>query len=223
MGTDGLDNELEIVTHLNEKKFSEINNNLKRFLKFLNNNRELNEDTVIYARKLSKSVKTDIIITFNRTNYNISVKKGTGNSVHQETIDLFVDFINRHTNPSELIEDFRHFINSFDSNRTYFKKYPQKRRRIQQFFDLNARPLLIRFLKTGKFDVGHADYLYHGTLEKGKFETIDNVIDAMISESRRGSASLYVGHLTFQKWNTNNLKKRGSIQLKASTITNFLR
>jgi len=223
MGKDGLDNESEIVNHLNRKKFSEINNNLKSFLKFLNNNRELNKDTIISARRLSRNVKTDIIITFNGTNYNVSVKKGTGNSVHQETIDLFVDFINKHTSTSELIEDFRHFINSFDSNRTYFEKYPQKRKRIQQFFDLNARPLLIRFLKTGKFNDGHADYLYHGTLERGKFDTIDNVINSMISKTRWGSASLYVGHLTFQKWNTNNLKKRGSIQLKASTITDFLR
>lgn len=223
MGKNGLNNESEIVNHLNRKYFSKINNNMRRFLIFLNSNREINDDTVIYAKRMSRNVKTDIIIIISGTNYNISVKKGTGNSVHQETIDQFVDFINEHTSTPELIEDFRHFINSFDSNKAYFKKYPQKRKRIQRFFDLNSRPLLMRFLKTGKFTDNHADYLYHGTVEKGKFETIENIINAMILKTKRGNASLYVGHLTFQKWNTNNLKKRGSIQLKASTITAFLR
>jgi len=223
MGKDGLDNESEIVNHLNRKKFSEINNNLKRFLIFLNGNRELNDYTSIHARKLSRNVKTDIIISFNDNEYNISVKKGTGNSVHQETINLFVDFINNNSRAHNLIDDFRNFINSFNSNREYFKKYPDKKRRIQQFFDDNARPLLVRFLKTGKFPVGHADYLYHGTVENGKFETMDNIIEAMISRKYRGNATLHVGHLSFQKWNTNNIEKRGSIQLKASTITDFLR
>ena len=112
MGTNGLDNESIIVNHLNGKKFSEINDNLKRFLIFLNISRELNESTIISAQRLSKNVKTDIIITFNGRNYNISVKKGSGNSVHQETIKFFVEFINKHAVASELIEDFRCFINS---------------------------------------------------------------------------------------------------------------
>ena len=196
--------------------------NLARFLKFLSNNHDLKDDIIIYARRLERNVKTDIVITFNGRNYNVSVKKGTGNSVHQETIGIFENFIDRQLSNSELIEDFRHFINSFDSNKDYFAKYPERQKKIQKFFDINSKTLLIRFLKTGRFNEGHAKYLYHGTFENGKFNTIDNVINKMISTPRTGGASLYVGHLTFQKWNTNNIKKRGSIQLKASTITDFL-
>ena len=37
--------------------------------------------------------KPDIIIEINNKRKNVSIKKGSGNSVHQEDIDLFIDFL----------------------------------------------------------------------------------------------------------------------------------
>ncbi len=49
---------------------------------------------ILYRLHQEKSgQKPDMIITINNVIKRISIKKGTGNSVHQEKVDVFVEFL----------------------------------------------------------------------------------------------------------------------------------
>lgn len=223
MSKEGFDNEKEIASYLNGKRFSELNENMKRFVKALNGRINLKESSLIKAKAIKGLFKTDLILKFNKTTRNISVKTGKGNSFHQEKIETFINFIDKLGASEEVKTYLNEFIDSYDDGKVYFSKFPSKKKIIQDFFNKNKKQLLIRFLKTGKYSDNHADYVYHGKISKGKFEDVGSVIKKMIRFKPSGSAQIYVGALTFQKWNTRNKSKRGSIQLKGPTINKFLK
>lgn len=223
MSKDGFANEKKIAEYLDGKKFVDLNPNMKRFLKVLNNNSDLKGNSVIRAKVIGGLFKTDLILRFNNKPKNISVKKGSGNSFHQEKIETFIDFINKLGASEEVKTYLNEFINSYEDGKVYFSKFPSKKKAIQNFFNKNTKRLLIRFLKTGRYSINHADYIYYGKISNGKLEDVDAVIKKMIKAKPFGSAQIYVGALTFQKWNTRHESKRGSIQLKGPTINKFLK
>ena len=223
MGKNGFVNEDKIADYLDGKSYSELNNNWKQNIKYLNHKKELSPNTKIKANALHGAKKADLLISFNGKTSYISVKKGSGNSVHQEKIEFFIDYIKKFEPSDKVISSLKQFIDSYDDGNVYFEKHPDQKEDIQDFFNQNARDLMVRFLKTGRFSNGHAEYIYHGKIDEGKIRSIDSVIDEMIEEPPSGNAQLYVGCLTFQKWNTRNEKKRGSIQLKSPTLRKFLK
>ncbi len=222
MSKDGFDNEKEIASYLDSKNFSQLNNNMRRFLKFLNGS-NLKENSLIRAKAINGQFKTDLVIKFNNKTKNISVKKGSGNSFHQEKIETFIEFIDKLGASKEVKIYLVEFIDSYKDGKVYFSEFPSKKEAIQKFFDKHSKKLLIRFIRTGKYKEYPADYIYHGKISHGKFGKTEFVINKMIKERPTGNAQIYVGALTFQKWNTRNESKRGSIQLKGPTINKFLK
>ena len=93
---DGFKNENDIIKYINQvKNFNDMNDNIKSFLSFLFDDIDLNGKTISASKpkNFSKNIKPDIIIsTSNITKY-VSLKKGSGNSVHQETLSDFEKFL----------------------------------------------------------------------------------------------------------------------------------
>lgn len=81
---------------------------MKNFIAFLSQGHDY-ISYPIYARKTAKGIKPDIIITINNFSKYVSIKKGSGNSVHQEPLSLFSQFLsNNHVSP-EIINALKHF------------------------------------------------------------------------------------------------------------------
>lgn len=76
MGQDGFENETLLMEALNNKRFNELNKNLKDVITFTSE-KPLNENMLIQAYKVGGVNKTDLVIEFNSEQYNISIKKGT--------------------------------------------------------------------------------------------------------------------------------------------------
>ena len=89
---DGFINEKELREYINQNKYSAYNPNIKDFLSFIFPE-HLNTSLPFIAEKIGGQAKPDLCIKHNGLKKYISVKKGSGNSVHQEPIEVFFPYI----------------------------------------------------------------------------------------------------------------------------------
>ena len=235
MSQQGFANEDLILNYLNSKKFKSINKNWQKFLKEIFP--EVQDDDTVLCSKKGGINKSDLIITINGISKNISIKIGTGNSVHQEPIEEFITFLKGAYNINEdLANDLRFFIwgdGTFDgkgkikqrlSAPEFTEKYPEIIERIRIFFKEHKEDLIKRFVIAGPKSKVIPEYLYHGNKNKGVWRKTEKVIKWLCEDSNESNGAIPVGRLTFQAWNRNinggdkSEKKRGVIQLKWGTV-----
>ena len=110
LSKDGFENETLIELYLNGKKFLDLNDNWKNILEVMFK-KSLDKTTKISCEKKGGQNKSDLIISNNNTSFSVSVKKGSGNSVHQEPLEEFIDFLKDSYEINEQISnDLRYFI-----------------------------------------------------------------------------------------------------------------
>lgn len=239
MGNTGFINENNFLETLNNKKLKDLNKNLQELIKSTFN--EVKNDTVIKCKKYGGTNKSDIEIIIGEETHTFSIKKGSGNSVHQEPIEDFICYLKKEFNINDVIaNDLRFFIwgdGTYDSTGNVnerlkaselVKKYPEKIKNIQTLFDEKAKNLIKRFVVTGAKSTSEAEFIYYGTIENGIWCKSSDVVNWLVENKPKSNKGIYVGRLTFQAWNRNikrgekSEKKRGHIQLKWATIKNDL-
>ena len=239
----GNKNELNIVQALKDKTFSVLNNNLKEFVKYVakDNNINIEPNTKIDAKYESNTrLKQDFYLYINGNEYSISLKMGSGNSVHQEKCDDFVKYIKENLSASdEVCNNFLFFLwadgtldgtgsKEKDSNgniisrftsKEFRERYPDKYDNLQKFLNNNQEELIKRFLFVGRHN-SKVDYVYHGNLLNGFWVSAKEIIDLNIRESK--GKGLHVGKLSLQAWNVSKMgnteHKRGQLQVKYSQM-----
>ena len=231
MSYSGFENEDKIRNALNGKKFDELSENLQKLIK----NSFIAFDGVLIATKQAGQNKSDLKITIGNESHTYSIKKGTGNSIHQEPIEPFLKFLEANYNiTNDTKDNLRLFIwgdGTVDGsgevkNRlsvSQFKKlYPNEINDIQNFFDAIKEPLVRRFLIEGVGSSSSAEFIYYGTVENGVCCESNKILEWILNNDSNGAIS--IGKLTFQAWNRNinggdkSEKKRGVIQLKWGSI-----
>lgn len=207
----GFENEDELIEHLNNKKVKELNKNLKDFIFFLFDS--VDEESNIQATTEKSGQKPDMIIVINDNIKKISIKKGTGNSVHQEKVDVFAEFLASINIPNDLINELLRFhwgdgtcdgtgnqrISSFE----YKREFPEKIEIINAEFNKedNLKQFINRFImqgKSNKYDT--VDALYYGNVEKGHWATKEEIIEYIVNNTFELD-SVHFGPLTYQIWN----------------------
>lgn len=247
----GFKNEKALAYELNERKYIDLNTNLKKFIEYICKQEKiaLKRDTIIYSEKVKGQVKRDIYIKIDNKEFGVSVKMGGGNSVHQEKLESFISWAKENTDITELEEhDLRIMIWAdgtidgsreirFDENgnvigrfgaKDFKKIYPEKLERLNNFFDRNRKSIILRALFDGKGQ-GVATYLYKGTILNGRWiskeEYIKNFVDV---KDKIKSDTPRVGNLTYQAYNSSlqatksGEKKRGDIQFKYGSMEDDL-
>lgn len=241
----GLNNEASIVESLNDKTVSELNTNLRKFINSicLENSIDVGKiGRIISTIEANSNLKQDFYIKLGNKTFGVSCKMGTGNSVHQERISDFNEYISTTLNASkEICDEFSFFIwadgtvdgtGSIEKNiegniisrftsTEYKKNYPERREKLLAFLKLNERALLERFLFVGRHN-SIVDYIYHGTSENGVWLSKEEILDYLIKNSELNKdsyrATLPIGRMTLQAWNIsrkgNTEQKRGEIQAK---------
>ena len=231
MSFSGFENEDRIIEALNGKTFESLTINLQELIK----NSFSNYNGTIKAIKRAGQNKSDLKITINNETHTYSIKKGTGNSIHQEPIEPFLEFLEQNYGiDEEMKNNLRLFIwgdgtldGSGDvANRLsapqFKKQYPQVIESIQNFFNSIKKPLIKRFLIEGVNSNSSAEFVYYGTVEDGTCCKSDKIVDWIANNNSKGAIS--IGKLSFQAWNRNinggdkSEKKRGVIQLKWGSI-----
>lgn len=231
MSYSGFENEDKIMEAINGKKFNDLNYNLQQLIK----DSFSSYQGKIEATKEAGQNKSDLKIIIGNESHTYSIKKGTGNSIHQEPIESFLEFLAQNYNIDEEMKDnLRLFIwgdGTLDgkaevSNRLsapqFKKQYPKVVETVQTFFNTIKTPLIKRFLIEGVQSNSSAEYVYYGTVESGVCCKSDKVVEWIANNNSKGAIS--IGKLTFQAWNRNinggdkSEKKRGVIQLKWGSI-----
>ena len=93
----GFKNEKDFVEALNNQKYEDLGENASMFIRQLYPS--ITHDSIIEAQNVGgRGLKPDVTISVTGDDTNVSLKKGTGNSVHQEKLALFLmycsDFLN---------------------------------------------------------------------------------------------------------------------------------
>lgn len=258
----GFSNEYNIVNALNNKKIYELPSNLKKFILSIcsDNNISHNQYTKVKSKLASKQIdittgrkinpKVDLFISIGENVFGISTKIGSGNSVHQEKVDSFIEWAinsdNIIINDYSVLDDLKFFIwadGTLDgtakivkdvngkikgrfSTSSFKKLYPEKRDRIQEFLNLNKLEIIKRALFFGKTNT-EVHYIYHGNTKHGKWLKKTDLINLNLNYPLSNS-TLNVGRLSFQIYNSDlkgtksGASKRGFIQLKYGSISKDL-
>jgi hypothetical protein len=236
----GFQNELAILHSLNNKRFFEINNNLRKVIKRVFSLEDINEDTLITCFPTAGQNKGDIKLCTGSTCFNISIKIGVGNSVHQEKVEDFLIFLDNNFGITEdLANSIRLFIwgdETLDGSGAFknrlsashfSKKYPEVINKLNSYFNLHKFELIKRFVITGKSNDQVVDYLYYGDPELGFVVSGDDILSYLLDSKNQSKGKVSIGGLNFQAWNRNinggnkSEKKRGVIQLKWSGLKNI--
>ena len=227
MKNSGFKNEIELIKALNGKKISDLNQNLRKlliksFYKY---------SSKIHCQLQAGKNKSDLQITIGEESHTYSVKKGRGNSIHQEALTPFLEFLeSEHQLSKKTKEQIQRFIfadgtsdgtgeiKSRLSSKKFKKKHPKIIKEVQAYFDQHKKALIERFLINGVESNSSAEFIYYGTVKKGTVCRSQDVLNWVASHKSKGT--LNIGKLTFQAWNRNLKgkqkaeKKRGVIQIK---------
>lgn len=92
----GFEIEREIISNLNNKKITSLPIEYKKLMSNLYKNIGGKNDLIKCAKKegIGLEKKNDLTIEFQNKTVNLSIKSGSANSVHQENIHSFIDFLN---------------------------------------------------------------------------------------------------------------------------------
>ena len=155
MSFSGFENKDRIIGALNGKMFEDLDKNLQQLII----SSFSNYGAVIECIKQAGQNKSDLKISIGNESHTYSIKKGTGNSIHQEPIEPFLEFLAQNYSIDEQIKNnLRLFIwgdNTLDGTGEIFdrlsapqfkKKHPQVVESIQEFFNTIKYPLIKRFL-----------------------------------------------------------------------------
>lgn len=236
--TSGFKNEDELIEYLNSKKIKDLNSNMKDFIFFIFEN--INEENIIQATSGKSGQKPDMIITINNVIKRISIKKGKGNSVHQEKVDVFVEFLESINISNETINKLLKFhwgdgtsdgtgsqrISSSD----YKQQFPEEIEMINKEFnkEKNIKEFIYRFIMQGKSDdYDIVDALYYGNVNEGHWASKDEIIEYVVNNIF-SLDSIHFGPLTYQIWNRclnfnpNTENRRRVMQVKWGSLLNDL-
>lgn len=232
--TSGFQNETDLIGALSNKLYRELNDNLKKFISFLFP--QVNNNDKIQCRSGMVGQKPDIIIEINNKRKNVSIKKGSGNSVHQEDIDLFIDFLTNLNISEKAKNELLKYhwadgtIDGSGKTRISSAKYKAEHQKEIDLInsELNKKELLTKLItrvlfkgKSDKFE--EADIVYYGTINKGHWATKDEIIKHMLN-NKIDINSIHFGSLTYQIWNRclnfnpNTENRRNVMQVKWGSL-----
>jgi hypothetical protein len=227
----GFQNEDNIINYLNTTSFNDLNIIHQKFILDINKGKKPQK---IFANKYGGPNKADIGVTIDDNEYLFSIKKGTGNSVHQEPLEDFIKFLKEnYEDNNDFFDSLRFFIwgdgtlngtgNKSDRiDAPKFKKlYPNHIKIIQNYLNKHKDVLIDRFVISGVKSTKNADFLWYGESIDGIMISKEDMLTIINSCTKK---PLSLGILTFQSWNRNikpdgkSENKRGVIQLKWGTL-----
>ena len=241
--SDGFRNEIDIEKCLDFKIFDNINPNLQHFLQDVFKGYSL-KGKRIHAIRSRVNVKPDFYLQVDgiAKGAYISVKKGGGNSVHQESLDSFLTFIESLDATEEIINDIKRFHygdGTIDNTgkvrykaREFAKDNPEMIKRLNDFFaqEKVRNACIDRVVFKGIMeDAPEAEYLYHGTSYSGVWASKKEILEFIEGyRNKEDSTTVNIGPLSYQVWNRNLTfkvsaeKKREQMQMKWSSLEDIL-
>lgn len=241
----GFLNKETIMNALNGQSFENIKQeNLKSFVKDIFP--DITQKTIITCEKVvNKTEKGSFDICAGKQTHRILIKSGSNNSVHQESFELFYDFLKKELYASDqIIEDFKIFqwgdgtLDGKTSKEKWLKindikkKFSSQYLRVQKYINQPeiAEKLLTRFLLTGTSNSGNrVDYYYFGNADTGNWAKAKDILDYELNHLSKNilkPGSLNIGTTGLQTWGRTmkgTRDMRTQLQLKASKLEKVIK
>ena len=178
---DGFIVEDKIVEAINNKKVSELSDNLKHFVSFVFP--LMNKDEKLKCTKPDSLIKPDICI-YQKNNYNfVSIKSGLSEQIHSENIQTFIDFLKSQKIDNYTIQSYLFYQygdgttdgtgkNRMSSVETKIK-FNERIRQMNNAFN-KSKNFIKAFADRVMFqgvdpEADRAEVLYHGDVDYGVF------------------------------------------------------
>jgi len=227
-------NENKIIWQLNKKRFKELTQHWQNIISKMFNS--VNDDTFIKCRLIGRDCKTDIEVIIEDEKKNISIKSGSGVSVHYEHIESFLDFLkilNISKDSLDFLKKFQYGIvdqnnlkKNIISTKELKKEYKNEIDIInKEFEDDNViEKIIYRCIIKGRSPYHQEiDYLYYGNEKNGYILSKEELIK-YLPRICINTNSIHFGPLIYQAANRNvsessfNSYKKDYIQIKWRTI-----
>lgn len=241
----GFSNENEISIYLNNQHFANLNKNMQDFLCFLYN-RQISGNELILSdstqRIEGKNPKPDIWIKIGNEVKYVSVKEGSGNSVHQESFKDFCAFLEKINVSKQTIDYLKLYHYGDDtldgngeirlSTADIKLKYSSQIQCVNK--ELNSQNILVkilyRILFAGVFNNPIiVDAIYHGSVDNGIFANREEIIDYLVNNANNFKISgIRLSELTYQPWTRDQYKtaahpeRRHVMQIKWGSMANCI-
>lgn len=197
----------QIMFAINEKKYSDISNNLKHMLATVFG--VIYPDSVVYCTKTKGSIKPDLIITIDDEVRYVSVKTGRAENVHNEILDNFIDFLEDEgvsENTLETIKLFHYGDGTIDGTGDRRKEYLEimnelSTRIAEANEELNYRKELVLdvmyhcVFQGADEDNPIVDAIYFGTPEYGIVTTKKQILSHIRKRNFSFYDNLHIGPL----------------------------
>lgn len=226
----GIENEIEFVKYLNNKKVYELNPIFRELIFKLYGDIDVN--SVVKCYKSTQPIKSDMFIVINSIKKGISIKKGVKNSVHVDRISDFIHFLITNGVKKDVIIEYLKYqyadgtTNGKGSYRMSSKEYKSF---YQDKIDLINKafnnPSLIknavkRFITMGHNSSYEIDALIYGVIEDFIWITKEDIYKVILSNKDIYSTGVHLGSLYCQpmdrclNYNVKYESKRFCVQIK---------
>lgn len=210
----GFIKEREIISILNKKIFKNLDSDYKiKIMEIFQENTNLDDELTCYKKEgLGLEKKNDLTFAVKNKKINISVKIGSGNSLHQESIHSFINFLKSKRklsqNLTDLIYEFHWCDGTFDntgsfSNRKKRSEYKKKNyNRYTTYIDTLRNYKNEIFARVMLGTVNQPDYLLYFEKFENKiphFIKMNDLLNNHIAAERKED---HIGIFTLQNCNS---------------------
>ena len=211
--TNGYQNEVNFAAEINKKKYCDLNDNMKNFIKFIFN--DVKNDDVLECKRYKAKCKADVYIKLNNVIKRISIKSGMRVSVHAEPINdfiLFLKSINISNNILKylLLYHYGDFTTDGSGNvrlsaSELKERYENEIRIFNKYVNYRniIKKVIIRCLFNGKSNINTADYIYYGYVPNGIYASREEIIDYFCNNIVSTIKAPHFSYLIYQNWNRN--------------------
>lgn len=226
----GFDNEYDFVVYFNGKKVCDLDPIGQELIFSLYSTAR--EDSIIKCWRNHFPQKTDIFVKIDGMMKGISIKKGSRNSVHVDTITNFVNFLSQSGVPKDIINSYLKYhyadgsINGKGENRLSVEQYKEKNQlsidEINRFFNKErlVKRAVERFVLKGNNSDYPIDALICGKPNDFLWLTRKQIYEIVSSKKNVDSTAVHFGQLIVQpktrclNYNPKYEKDRYCVQVK---------
>lgn len=201
----GIKRENDIIDALNNKRFYELNPNLKLFVNFLFKNNKA--DSIVQCERMYGYPKPDFKITTNNKTRYVSMKSGATKCIHSETIQNFISYLRNEGITDETLKTILLYqfgdltLDGSGKERYSLNEIlkPLKERIEKANKELNSNlGFILKFTDrcffTGlKHTTTPADTVYYGTYEKGVAVTNIQIFNYVLHKNWNFYTLLHIG------------------------------
>ena len=228
--SNGFDNEYAFVKYFNGKRISSLDLSGQELL--FNIYPSAHPDSIIKCWRNHFPQKSDIFIKVENGMKGISIKKGSRNSVHVDTITNFVNFLLQNDVPKDIIDAYLQYhyadgtINGSGKRRLSVEEYKQKHQQsidnINSFFNEEkfVKRAIEKFVTRGNNSEYQIDALICGEPNSFLWLTRKQIYEILSSKKNIDSTAVHFGKLIVQpktrclNYNPKYEKDRFCVQIK---------